>query len=78
MNKPDLKVVPIYESNFRDAAKTLRVIADQIDAGQHGTVHNLAIVLHNDDMVVFGAGPDESLAETALLLWRGFKRIAGD
>jgi hypothetical protein len=54
--KPKLAAVPkpIYESNFRDIAKTLRKIADQIE--EAGDVDQLALVTHGSTVEVYALG----------------------
>ena len=69
------EVHTLYESNFRAPAATLRVIADEIEAGKHGDVTQLAVVLMGDTCEVFGAGPDADGATIALLLQAGAHRM---
>lgn len=71
-----LQVVQLYETNFRDPAATLRVIADQIEAGHYGEVGSVGVVLLGDTMEVFGAGPDSEPPSVALLLHAGFTRLS--
>ena len=67
----------LYESNMRDPAATLRVIADGIESGKYGEVGCLGVVLLGDTMEVFGAGPDSEGPSVAVLLHAGFMRISG-
>lgn len=76
MPQPNLKVVTLHETNFRDAAATLRIIADEIDAGAYGAVGCVAVALLGDTMEVFGAGPDSDGSSVALLLHAGFVRLS--
>ena len=69
------EVKTLYESNFRHPAATLRVIADEIDAGKHGEVSQLALVLLGDTCEIFGAGPDSDAGTIALLLQAGASRM---
>lgn len=69
-------VTELYPSNFRDPAATLRVIADEIEAGKHGAVGSIAIVVLGNTMEVFGAGEDSELTSTAILLHSGFLRLS--
>ncbi len=64
----ELKVVQsIYDSNFRNIAATLRAIADGIEAGQYGEVDQIALVMHGEDVKVFGLG-DSTGSNVHLLL----------
>ena len=74
MSKP--KVVELYQSNFRDPVATLRVIADEIEAGKYGDVGSVGLVLLGDTMQVFGAGEDSEPCSVALLLYSGFLRMS--
>lgn len=50
----------LYESNFRDVAKTLRVIAKDVEKGKYGDVNEAALVFDGakeEDYSVFGFGP---------------------
>ena len=69
------EVTAIYETNFRQPAATLRVIADEIEAGKHGEVTQVAIVLLGDTCEVFGAGPDADGSTIATLLQAGASRM---
>lgn len=69
------EVTTLYESNFRAPAATLRVIADEIEAGKHGEVTQVAIVLLGDTCEVFGAGPDADGSTIATLLQAGAHRM---
>lgn len=70
-----MKVVTIYESNYRDPVATLRQIADQIEAGKFGAVGCVGLVLMGDTMEIFGAGAKSDGAEVALLLNAGVLRL---
>lgn len=74
---PELKVVTLKDSNYRDSVATLRKIADEIEAGDFGGVGCAAVVLLGDTMEVFGMGPDSEAPAVALLLHAGFLRLAG-
>lgn len=71
-----LKVVPLYESNFRDPAATLRIIADEIEAGKHGDVGTVAVAVFGGTVEVFGAGPDSDMPSVAILLHAAFMRLS--
>lgn len=72
---PELKVVTIHDSNYRDTVKTLRLIADQIEAGQFGAVGCCAVVILGDRLEVFGMGPDSDGAAVHLVLCAGVARL---
>lgn len=69
----DIRV--IYESNFRDPAATLRVIADEIDAGKYGDVGQFALVLLGDTCEVFTGGHESGPCDAAALLQAGAFRL---
>lgn len=73
---PDLNVVTLHESNFRDPVATLRKIADDIEAGAHGEVGAVGVVVLGDTMEVFGFGEDSEAPSIALLLHAGFLRLS--
>lgn len=77
MSKPDLKVVTLNESNFRDPVKTLRRIADEIEAGSYGNVGSCALVVLGDECSVFGMGPDSDPCSVGMLLHAGFTKMSG-
>lgn len=72
---PTLKVVELYENNYRDPVATLRTIANQIEAGEYGAVGCAALVLMGDTVEVFGMGVKSDGAETAVLLYAGALRL---
>lgn len=76
MTAPALNVVPLYDSNHRDPAATLRKIADEIEAGEYGEVGSVAVVLLGDTMEVFGMGTDAEGPSIGMLLHAGFMRIS--
>lgn len=69
------EVVTAYETNFRDVPATLRVIADEIEAGKHGDVGQCAVVLLGETCEVFGAGFDCDGSSIAVLLQAGAMRM---
>jgi hypothetical protein len=71
-----MKVVTLHESNFRDPAATLRVIADQIEAGKFGKVGCVALAVLGDTLEVFGAGVDSEPPSVAMTLYAGFARLS--
>ena len=73
--KPNLKVVTLQESNFRDPSATLRVIADNIEKGEYGNVGCVGVVLLGDTVEVFGMGSDSEPPSVALLLNAGVMRL---
>lgn len=70
------EVITIQESNFRDPVATLRVIADEIEAGHYGPVGSVGVVLLGNTMEVFGLGVDSEAPSIALLLHAGFLRLS--
>lgn len=70
------KVVSLCESNYRQAAATLRVIADKIDRGDFGTVNVVAIVIDADEMNVHGCGPHAELPNIHFALQKGANFLA--
>lgn len=74
-----MKVVTLRESNFRDAAATLRVIAEEIDAGKHGEVGLAALALRTSNdaegVEIFAAGPASEPENTALLFYKAFQKM---
>lgn len=77
-SKPDLKVVTLHATNFRDVAGTLRQLADDIEAGRYGDVESCGVVIHGDGLNMFGAGPNSEAPTIALLFHEGFMRLKGD
>lgn len=70
------EVVPLYESNYRDPSATLRVIADAIDAGEHGEVLEIAIVMKSDCLELFGMGKNSDEGTLCLLLNAGLFKLS--
>lgn len=54
-----MKIVELKHEGWRDAAKTLRKIADDLDAGEHPecTVGALTLIGTKGEVTVFGLGP---------------------
>jgi len=71
----EAKLHVLYESNFRDPAATLRIIADQIEAGKHGNVGQVGVVVLGDTCEVFAAGVEADACATAALLQAGSFRL---
>lgn len=70
------EVISLYETNYRDAVATLRVIADEIEAGKFGEVGCIGVALLGDTMEVFGAGADSEAPSVAMLLHAGFMSLS--
>lgn len=70
------EVVSLFESNYRDPAATLRIIADEIEAGKYGAVGTIGLCLLGDTLEVFGMGADSDPPSVALLLHAGFSRLS--
>lgn len=71
----DLKLVSIYESNYRDVVAMLRRLADSVEAGKYGDVSEVALVLMGDKMQVFGFGPKTDHTTTHYLLCGGAAKM---
>ena len=70
MNKPDLKVVgEIKPPDYRDPVKMLRNLADDIEAGNHGAVHTIAIATFGDDGLQLFGGGDDSVGPTVQMVF---------
>lgn len=54
--KPLATVTTLFGSNFRDIPTTLRIIAEQIEAGEFGEVKEGALVISGVSLEVFGLG----------------------
>lgn len=54
-----MKIVELKREGWRDAAKTLRKIADDLDAGEHPecTVGALTLIVAKGEVTVFGTRP---------------------
>lgn len=70
-----MKVITLHEHNYRQAAPTLRKIADEIEAGDYGAVGTVAIALLGDRLEVFAAGPDSDGTSAACVLQAGANKI---
>lgn len=71
------EVVILQESNYRDPVATLRLIADEIEAGEYGEVGCVGIAILGNTLEVFGAGPDSDGTSVAAVLHAGFMRLVG-
>lgn len=69
------QIVVLRQSNFRDPVATLRVIADEIEAGKYGKVSCIGISLLGDKLSVFGAGPDSDGSSVGMVLQAGFQEM---
>lgn len=72
-----MKVVTLQDQNFRQIPETLRLIADQIEAGDFGVVGEVALVVMGDTTEVFGVGPRSDGSSTACMLMAGAMRLVG-
>lgn len=50
------KVIELDRATIEDAAKVLRAIADEVDAGKYGKVKAAVIVIDGDELALFGSG----------------------
>ncbi len=75
-----MKVVTLHESNFREAAASLRAIADEIDAGEHGEVAVVGIAMRSstepDGVHLFSCGPESEPPITAMLFYKAFHKMS--
>lgn len=70
------EVTQLYDSNYRDAATTLRNIAAEIEAGQYGQVGCVAVAMLGDRLEVFAAGPDSDAPSAGMVLHAGFMKLS--
>ena len=54
------EVATLYESNHLQISQTLRVIADQIDAGEYGDVRHCVMALDGSETSYFSFGPEHT------------------
>lgn len=73
--KPALSVVVLHEHNYRQAAPTLRAIADEIERGELGKVGCVVVALLGDQLEVFAAGPEADATSAACLLQAGANKL---
>ena len=74
--KPDLKVVALYDSNYREVPATLRKIAQEIEDGVYGEVTTASLVLFGSTLEVFGMGVDSEAPTVALVLHAGVNKLS--
>ncbi len=69
MSKPDLKVVgEIKPPDYRDPVKMLRNLANNIEKGEYGEVHTVAIATFGDaGLELFGGGDDSDGPTVAMV-----------
>lgn len=72
---PD-NLVTLFKSNRRDPVAVLRAIADNIEAGKYGEVGAVGVVVKGNTVEVFGAGTEDNVTNTGMLLHAGFLRLA--
>lgn len=71
----NMKVVELYDTNFRDVVTTLRGIADDIEADKYGPVGCVALVLLGNTLEVFGMGPDSEAPSVGMMLNAGAMKL---
>lgn len=76
VSAPELKVVQLHESNFRDPVAALRTLADEIERGDFGAVAHVGVVVLGDTLEVFSMGIDSDVPSTGMLLHAGFMRLS--
>lgn len=70
MSAPDLKIVgEIKPPDFRDPAKMLRNIADDIEAGVYGEVSTVAVAMAAEEGVELFCGGRQSALEHCAFLF---------
>lgn len=72
----NLKVVTLNETNFRDIAKTMRIIADGIESGEFGIAHTAAIVITGSEVSVFHLGAGD-VSDAVFALHVGAHKLVG-
>lgn len=68
-------LVVLRETNLQDIPATLRSIADEIEAGDHGKAHGCVVVLDAHGLDVFYMGGGEAAPNTHLLLGAGMAKM---
>lgn len=68
-------LVVMRETNLLDIPATLRRIADDVEAGIHGTAHGCVVVLDADKVLVFYCGTGEAAPNAHLLLGAGAAKM---
>ncbi len=76
MSAPNLKIVSIHESNYRDPVAALRLIADEIERGEHGTIGCVGVAVFGDKLEVYGMGEDAEAPSVALVLHAAFMKLS--
>lgn len=71
----NLKVVTIHESSLRDIPAKLRLIADKIESGEYGDINQAALVVHGNQLDIFGLG-DVSGSDVAYMLFSAAMKMA--
>lgn len=73
----------LERTTYHGVTATLRRIADEIDAGQHGVVENAVVALEqphdgeSNRIAVFGLGVRSGVSETPVLLQRALLAVLG-
>ena len=71
MSKPDLKVVgEIKPPDYRDPVKMLRNLANNIEKGEYGEVHTVAIATFGDAGLELFGGGDDSVGPTVAMVFQ--------
>ena len=68
------KIIQLDSATIEDAAKVLRAIADEIDAGEHGKVSAAIVILDGAELALFGSG-DASQYKAVWLLEAAKKEL---
>lgn len=71
MKKPDLKVVgEIKPPDYKDPVKMLRNLANNIEKGEYGEVHTIAIATFGDAGLELFGGGDDSVGSTIAMVFQ--------
>lgn len=70
-----MKVVTLYDTNFRDPAATLREIANNIEKGEYGGVGCCAVALMGNRLEIFGMGPDSEATTIHLVFCAAAQKL---
>jgi hypothetical protein len=70
-----MNIVTLKESNFRNIAETLRIIANEVESGLHGDVATCALVLTGSQVDVFHMGAGD-VADAVFAMHLGIHKIA--
>jgi hypothetical protein len=70
-----MKVVTLYESNYRDPVTTLRELATAIEDGKYGPVGCCAVAVMGETLEIFGMGPDSESTTVHLVFCAAAQKL---